>query len=241
MAVAPGHKLGQLIGDELEASINTRLVSIANEFNLYLDHRGRRPARGTKRKVSWADHYGNTHDLDYVLEAGGSRDAIGTPRAFIETAWRRYTKHSRNKTQEIQSAIRPLAEKYGNVSPFLGVVLAGEFTDASLDQLRSHGFSVVHCPYGTIVNAFKRAGVDVSSDQSSSDEELQRKVDAVEKLAKHKLIQVRNGIVRLNRRRFDMFFGLLRANLTGRCDKSRFGLYRADLTISTLSRPRWSL
>ena len=45
---------------------------------------------------------GNVHDLDYVFEQGGTEATIGQPKAFIEIAWRRYTKHSRNKAQEIQ-------------------------------------------------------------------------------------------------------------------------------------------
>lgn len=53
---------------------------------------------------------GNAHDLDFVLERGGSDDKIGMPAAFIETAWRRYTKHYRNNAQEIQGALEPLAE-----------------------------------------------------------------------------------------------------------------------------------
>lgn len=78
---------------------------------------------GTKRKVAWIDGQGNTHDLDYVFELGGSDEQIGSPRAFIEAAWRRYTKHSRNKAQEIQGAILPLAERFHDCHPFLGAVL----------------------------------------------------------------------------------------------------------------------
>ena len=213
MAHSPGHRLGQKIGDELEATIKGHLVALAVEFNLYLDHKGARPARGRKRKVSWEDAYGNAHDLDYVLEAGGTAEVIGTPTAFIETAWRRYTKHSRNKAQEIQSAIRPLAEKYSNFKPFLGVIVAGQFTDPSLRQLRSHGFSVAYCPYSSVIDAFKLAGVDVSSEEQSSDEELERKVKALTSLNKSKLVRVRNRIFKSNHRQFALFFRALRANL----------------------------
>jgi hypothetical protein len=47
--------------------------------------------------------------------------------AFIETAWRRYTRHSRNKAQEIEGAIGPLAETFAHARPFLGAILAGQF------------------------------------------------------------------------------------------------------------------
>jgi hypothetical protein len=55
--------------------------------------------------------------LDFVLEKDGSVVTRGTPIAFIETAWRRYAKHSRNKAQEIQGAIIPLLETHRNYAP----------------------------------------------------------------------------------------------------------------------------
>jgi hypothetical protein len=59
--------------------------------------------------VTWQDGYGNKHDLDYVLERGGDEERLGVPAAFIESAWRRYTKHSKNKVQEIEAAVMPVA------------------------------------------------------------------------------------------------------------------------------------
>ena len=158
MAVSPAHRLGQIIGDELEAAVRGPLSEIAEEFNLYLDFHHPRPARGGKKRVIWQDWRNNCHILDYVVEEGGSETTQGRPRAFIEVAWRRYTKHSKNKAQEIQGAITPLAETYQDSHPFLGVVLAGEFTEPSLEQFESHGFSLIHCPYEAIVQAFASEG-----------------------------------------------------------------------------------
>ena len=136
MAESPSHRFGQIIGEVLESAIRPPLAAVATAHGLYLDAKRPRKARAGKRKVAWVDGKGNTHDLDYVMETGGTEDTSGAPKAFIEIAWRRYTKHSRNKAQEIQSAIGPLSERYGDSHPFLGVVLAGVFTDGSLDQLR---------------------------------------------------------------------------------------------------------
>ena len=91
MAKSPAHKLGQIIGDELEAVIRGPQQEMAEEFGLYLDYKHPRPVRDGKRKVAWRDSYGNIHDLDYVLEENGGEGHLGRPRAFIETAWRRYT------------------------------------------------------------------------------------------------------------------------------------------------------
>lgn len=213
MALSPRHKLGQMIGDQVEAAIQPRLATIAEEFGLYLDHKGGRPARGGKTRVAWTDLYGNTHGLDYVLESGGTSRAFGVPRAFIETAWRRYAKHSGEKAQEIQGAIAPLAARFAHRRPFIGVVLAGEFTDPSLDRLRSHGFSVAYCGYSSIVRAFAEVGVDVSSEEHSSDQELGVKVKALESLNQAQLAEVQGQILCSNTRQFSRFYGSLRESL----------------------------
>jgi hypothetical protein len=176
MAASPSHRFGQIIGEMLEAAIQPILVTVAKDHNLYLDSKRPRKARGGKRKVGWMDSKKNNHDLDYVLEQGGTEDATGTPKAFIEIAWRRYTKHSKNKAQEIQGAITPLAERYNDAHPFLGVVLAGEFTEPSLNQLRSHGFEVLYFPYQSVVKAFAVAGINATVEENTSDAQVKKKV-----------------------------------------------------------------
>jgi hypothetical protein len=178
VAQSPSHKFGQIIGDLLETMMHAPLKAIAKRHNLYLDYKHNRAARGSRKKVSWTDHKGNVHDLDYVLEYGGTEAVIGSPKAFIEIAWRRYTKHSRNKVQEMQGAVGPLAEAYRHCNPFLGVVLAGVFTEGSLQQLRSHGFGILYFPYESIVKAFAKTDIDASFDEDTADHVLQEKVDA---------------------------------------------------------------
>ena len=85
MAKSPSHKFGQIIGNVLESAILPLLEKFAIKYNLYLDKKGKRPCR-SGLKCSWTDLYGNTHDLDYVFERGGTRDEKGTPAAFIEAA-----------------------------------------------------------------------------------------------------------------------------------------------------------
>ena len=167
MAESPAHRFGQIIGSLLENVVRPQLEDFCQKQGLYLDHQKRdRPAR-RGRKVTWEDQFGNTHDLDFVIERNGTDETIGSPVAFIEVAWRRYTKHSRNKAQEIQGAILPLAEKYKWNNPFLGTVLAGAFTEASLAQLRSMGFQVLYFPYDTLVAAFQTESIDIGFDEST--------------------------------------------------------------------------
>ncbi len=165
MAESLSHKFGQIVGDLLELAIEPHLRKFAKQNKLFLDKKGIRLTRKGK-KLSWTDGKENVHDLDFVLERSGTNETLGVPVAFIETAWRRYTKHSRNKAQEIQGAILPLAEKYKNSSPFLGVVLAGEFTSGALKQLKSSGFWVLYFSYDTVINAFRKFKINADFDQT---------------------------------------------------------------------------
>lgn len=197
MAASPAHRFGQIIGDVLEDAIRPLLADFANRHGLYLDQKGPRPCR-PGRKCSWVDWNENSHDLDFVLERGGTAEKLGIPAAFIETAWRRYTKHSKNKAQEIQGALMPLAETYRNAGPFKGAVLAGEFTSGALTQLTSLGFTVLYFPYESVVTAFAGFGIDASSDEGTPDKEFAQKVEAFEALSSLKRDQLAAELLRLN-------------------------------------------
>jgi len=203
MAESLSHKFGQIIGDLLELAIMPYLENFARKNNLFLDKKGKRITRKGK-KLTWTDLKDNKHDLDFVLERGGTDNTLGVPIAFIETAWRRYTKHSRNKAQEIQGAIMPLSEKYKSSSPFLGVVLAGEFTKGALNQLESLGFSVLYFSYGTVVKAFNKFGIDASSNEKTSEKEFKKKIEGWESLADKE--SVAKELLRLNKKEVDDFF-----------------------------------
>ncbi len=213
MAQSPSHKLGQIIGDVVEASVEPLLAGFAGTHGLYLDRKGPRPARRGK-KVSWKDMYGNTHELDYVLERDGTHDEIGTPVAFIEVAYRRYTKHSRNKAQEIQGAVLPLKTTYSNVAPFIGAVLGGVFTDGALAQLRSRGFTVLYYGWQAIVSAFRRVGVDVDYDEDTPDEDSWAKVQSWEALSQNKQNRVVRHLRQIGAEQMGQFMAALEAAVT---------------------------
>jgi hypothetical protein len=164
MAESLAHRWGQIIGDGFEMFVRNVLGEVAQRHRLYLDFKRPRATRGGQGKVTWQDGYGNKHDLDYVLERGGTEDTLGVPIAFIESAWRRYTKHSKNKVQEIEAAIMPIALTFSRHQPFCGAVLAGEFTRNALHQLESKGFALLHIPYKSVLAAFKDLAIDASSE-----------------------------------------------------------------------------
>lgn len=217
MAISYSHKFGQIIGDMIESSIEPILMTFAHDNNLYLDKKGRRTARSGK-KVTWADKFGNKHDLDYVLEKDGSDNRIGIPVAFIEIAWRRYTKHSRNKAQEIQGAILPLISTHQETAPFYGAILAGVFTEGALNQLASQGFTTLYFPYGTVAEAFQIVDIDAEFDEDTSEAEFLRKVDKWNELDDDNRTLVAEKLVELNCEGIRTFIDKLRQTVNRQID-----------------------
>ena len=171
MAKSYAHELGELIGVFFEEAMKRPIAAFASEHSLYFDSAGPRKTRkGTK--VTWADVDGNRHDLDCVLERGGSDSVVGEPVAFIELAWRRYTKHSKNKVQEIYGAVNPIAAKYSLAHPFKGAILSGDFSLPCLEQLNRQGFTVLYIPFARMTAAFANHGLDVAFDESTSEKNL---------------------------------------------------------------------
>lgn len=219
MAESPSHKFGQIIGNLLEAVIEPFLTDFAKQHNLYLDHQ-KKPRKARKgKKITWEDHYGNVHDLDYVFERDGTDRNIGAPVAFIEVAWRRYTKHSRNKAQEIQGAILPLAEKFRWSNPFLGTVLAGVFTEGSLEQLRSLGFHVLYFPYETLVESFARENIDVRFDETTPDGDFRKCVGLIESSPVSTMQKIKSYLVDANRQQIAQFMRSLQERIDRMVEK----------------------
>lgn len=153
----------RFLNDILEMTTELILQQFAQEHSLYLDKKGPRTQRNSTRLV-WVDLSGAEHELDFVLEKDGTPTQMGTPAAFIEVAWRRYSKHARSTVQGIQGTMLPLAAAYREIGPFTGVVLAGSYTKGALTQLKSSGITVLYFPYDDIVNIFNPRGIEVGED-----------------------------------------------------------------------------
>lgn len=194
MAESAAHKWGQMIGDLLQRALREELQNVADRHHLYLDYQRARPARNGLR-VSWQDRFGNAHDLDYVFERGGTEAMIGEPVAFIEAAWRRYTKHSKNKAQEIQGAVLALAETYSHFCPFLGIILAGQFTRTAVAQLRSHAFHVFHIPYSDIMQAFTSVGIDAAYEERTPERQFRQKIKQYQRLSPQQLDALKQALL----------------------------------------------
>lgn len=198
MARAPGHNFGQIIGNFCEKSLGPILKRFADEHGLYLDQKGKRPAR-SGQSLLWKNKYGFCNSLDYVLERGGTPERFGTPVAFIECAWRRYTKHSVNKAAEITGAVLPVVEENCFSAPMFGCLLVGDYSSQPKKQLKEIGFSIVHIKYETVIKAFQTVGMDVRYDDNTDDDVHRRNKASWKSLSDSQKTKVWDKLVSLNR------------------------------------------
>ncbi len=214
MAASPAHQFGQEIGLLLEEIIKPLLADFSRAQNLFLDTKGPRGRARPGNKVTWNDRYGNKHDLDFVIERDGSDDVRGRPLAFIESAWRRYTKHSRNKAQEIQGAILPIAEQYAWDAPFKGVIFAGIFTSGAISQLESNGFVVLYIDYSSMVRAFAAVKIDIAFDEETPDSAFDRALRALKRLKPAQRDLLKATLRQANQTKIDAFMARLTHTLS---------------------------
>lgn len=219
MAKSPAHRIGQIIGYAMEEAFYPLLRPIADEFGLYLDIQGPRAARGTKKKVTWADDAGNKHDLDFVMEKNGTEQTRGEPVAFIESAWRRYTKHTVNKAGEIANALGPLRRTYSNQTPFLGALVAGEWTPGGKMQMTAQGVRVLHLDIPTIADAFASEGVDVYFDQTTPEEHFLKQIKKWDELGTDGQVRIVQALQMAASEEFAEFAEKLRAHFTRRVER----------------------
>lgn len=161
MADAPGHLLGQLIGGILETATEPVLRELAAKHGLYVDTKGPRPGVRKGQLLTLLDSDGNKHDLDFVVERGGTAEGVGSYAAFVECAWRRLTKHSKAKAQEIQGAVLPLLSRWSNIGPIPAAVVAGKWSRPSIKQLETCGFVVLQLDFDSTVEVFEGFGINI--------------------------------------------------------------------------------
>ncbi len=217
---SPGHKLGQLIGNFLEDYFSEVLTQVAEKNDFYCDKKGlRHKVRGNKRKVSWIDSGGNWHDLDFVFEKHGKFDKQGEPIAFIELAWRRYTKHSRNKAGEIEGALVHLGNTYRNTCNFLGAILGGEFTEGAQNQLASHDIKILYLPYLKIVESFLVKGINLDYPEDAPNSLKERLINAWESLSSDDIHTIEEKFAELIRPEYLKFVKSLETALLRKLEK----------------------
>jgi hypothetical protein len=97
--------------------------------------------------------------------------------------------------------------------------LAGDFTEGSIRQLKSQGFTVLHFSYDTIIAAFKREGLNVAFDESTLDAKFQKYLSNLEKCPPAKIQQVKENLLDIHKKAVREFLRSLEQKLSNVIDK----------------------
>lgn len=100
-----------------------------------------------------------------------------------------------------------MVTKYKSSSPFVGVVLAGVFTEGALTQLRSLGFGVLYFPYESVVKAFSKFGINAAFDEKTAEADFRKKIENWNKLPNKE--DVAKELLKLNKKGVDEFLNSL--------------------------------
>ena len=100
-----------------------------------------------------------------------------------------------------------MATKYKSSSPFVGVVLAGVFTEGALTQLKSLGFGVLYFPYESVVKAFAKFGINAAFDEKTSEADFRKKIENWNKLPNQE--DIAKELLKLNKKEVDKFLSSL--------------------------------
>jgi hypothetical protein len=186
-----GHKLGQLVGDWLEEYfVQPLLKTVADQLNLFLDHRfiARKARDGDK--INWADEDENEVDYDFVLEMEGTDEQKGILVAFFESFWRRGKRHSKDKARDDSGKLMPMRDTYPTVR-FLGIVAGGDFSGPASELVKSRGIDLFYVPKAKIVGAFETQGLTIDYPDKTAEDKKAALADAFEKgLTPDKKVQV---------------------------------------------------
>src|SRR5262249_55116624 len=131
-------------------------------------------------KILWKDGNGNFVDYDCVLELGGDATTVGIPVAFIESFWRRGSRHSKDKARDDSGKLLPMWSTYPTAR-FLGIVAAGDFTSPARELVRSRGIDLFFIPKEKIIDAFNAHKLAIDYPDKASEEEKARLVNDFEK------------------------------------------------------------
>lgn len=233
VAKSPSHQLGEKIGviceDFLAMKIVRDCLEDCENQDYYLDYKHKREARGGKKLVLWEDGLGNSHRLDLVIEQSGTEKKMGELRAIIEVGWRRYTKHSKAKAQEIQGAVNPVVEKYRHLSPYKGVIIIGDWTKPSIEQLGSEGFAVLHFTTKMIFDCIKEnAGFDISFVEETKEKDLLMKAEKFDNITDETRENIVDCLLKVNGDEVSKFKKSLRSSLDRKVTKVEIQRQKID-------------
>lgn len=150
----PGSALGEAIGAQMEAALNTVLQSVAEEHGCHFISKGPfNPKTGRYKKLLLYDDFATSYNVDSVI----ANESL-QPLILIESKYIRYTKHNRDKGSWVCHTHHALRRRYRTIRSSIAV-LAGNWSATSQAMMRSHDVNLFLIPFMSICGLLSAHGV----------------------------------------------------------------------------------
>lgn len=151
----PASALGEKIGHIFEDAVQRNVMSTIMECGF------------TAKPEKMKNGSDNKYQIDLVV-----RDKYGKPVILVETKYIRYKKHNRDKGSWLCTAHYNLKKSHPSIRK-LTAVLAGNWSEPSLEMMKSFGMEIIRIPFDKFVDVLLE--YDVEFDWPEKDKETPRK------------------------------------------------------------------
>ena len=147
--------LGEKVGHMFEDAIRRNIIPTIEQCGF------------TAKPEKMKNGSNNKYQIDLVV-----RDKKNNPVILIETKYIRYKKHNRDKGSWLCTAHYNLKKSHPTIRK-LTAVLAGNWSEPSLEMMRSFGMEIIRAPFGQFVDVLR--GYSIEFDWPEKDKETPRK------------------------------------------------------------------
>lgn len=144
----PGAALGQAVGEQMEEALARFLGGIAQERGC--SYIAKNPRGG---QLTLQDRAGTKYRIDAIVA-----DSQNRPLVVLESKYIRYIKHNRDKGSWICATHRAIRRHYPTIRKSVAV-LAGGWSETSLEMIRSQDIDIFLIPFSRIVFLLKDYGI----------------------------------------------------------------------------------
>lgn len=156
----PTSALGEALGDLMEERIGEILKKSGSKHGCFVDTHGKRKGVRERKTLKLEDAWGISHGLDFVVEDSEEEAVAGNPLAVIESKFLKDAKHNWDKGSRLAVAHYNLERTYPTLNKSVAV-LAGIWTDNSLDMIRSFGVDIIRVKKKEWIKATKEFGINI--------------------------------------------------------------------------------
>ncbi len=142
--------VGEAIGKLIEADLASAVRTVAESLNYSVQPRTLR------------NHLRNQHQIDIVVS-----DSTAQPVILIEPKYLRYKKHNWDKGSRLCIAHYSLRRTFPSIRKSIGV-LAGEWTDASVQFIQSFGVETHRISFDHIADVLEQHGIPFRWDEKDT-------------------------------------------------------------------------